>query len=431
MQKHLIRRKRKATGKFVFYGQYSLKAGDKPKRVCLDTADKKIAERKLDKIFAEAQQEEVGFLQLGKVRLNEAKPVLEHLNECLREKELAGCDQRYLYGFRQGIKRLVKECGWGVTRMVTPDSFEAWRARQSLNAKTLNDYLTYARTLLNWMEKRGRITANPLKTVDFVKKGKKSVYQRRALSDEDVSKLLGVAGPRKFAYQTVLLTGLRRAELGALQWRDLFLETEHPKICLRAETTKNGKADVLPIHLGLLTEFQALATTPHALTDPVFPKLPTMEEMRLDLCTAGIPFVEEDGRRADFHALRHTFCTNLHRAGLQRRVAMELMRHNDSRLTDKVYADGSRLETSEAVSKLKSHGTQAAGTHGTHNGTQTLRLGGNQLTQPDTGSRHMEAALKPENQAVDPMGIKLTQLEPKGEMVRGTGFEPVTPTVSV
>ena len=431
MQKFLIRRKRKATGKVVFYGQYSLTAIDKPKRVCLDTADKKIAERKLDKIFAEAQQEEVGFLQPKQVRANEAKPLLEHLEDCLRDKALTGRDARYLYGLKQGIKRLVKECGWRVSREITAESFEAWRGKQNLTAKTINDYLTYARTLINWMEKRGKIPSNPLKTVQFVTKGKASKYERRALSDDEVSCLLSVSGPREFAYQVVLLSGLRRAEIGQLQWRDLFLATDHPRIALRAETTKNGKADVIWLHDALVRGFRALAEAEHKPTDKVFPRLPSMEQMRLDLCEARIPFVDEHGRRADFHALRHTFCTNLQRAGHSQRVIMELMRHSDRRLTDKIYTDSQQLDTAAAIASLKDRGTHGAGTHGTHVGTQIARPAGNGLTQVDSAILKESAKVTSENSEKDAMGIKLTQLEPKPEVVRGTGFEPVTSTVSV
>jgi len=426
MQKFLIRRKRKATGKVVFYGQFCLGSDDKPKRVCLDTADKKIAERKLDKVFLKAQQEEAGLIQPEIVRVNGAKSLFEHLEDFLREKALTGKDDRYLYGLKQAIKRLVKECGWTTAKKITPDSFESWRRQQNLNAKTLNDYLTCARTLLNWMDKRGRIDGNPLKTVDFVTKGKASIYQRRALSDDEVGRLLACSGTRSFVYQTVLLTGLRRSELAELQWRDLYLETQHPKIVLRAETTKNGRADVVPLHPAMLRGFSALAVEPHNLTDHVFSRMPTMDEMRLDLGAAEIPFVDKDGRRADFHALRHTFCTNLHRADLSQRVAMELMRHSDRRLTDKIYTDGERLETAAAVARLKDHGTYGDSECGTHNGTQIVRPGGNDLTQADTGSEQYAPVLIAKNQPLDAMGIKLTQLEPNRQMVRGTGFEPVT-----
>jgi Phage integrase family len=53
-----------------------------------------------------------------------------------------------------------------------------------------------------------------------------------------------------------------------------------------------------------------------------------------------------------FHSLRHTFCTNLHRASVPQREAMELMRHNDPRLTANTYADASLFGLKDAVKKL-------------------------------------------------------------------------------
>lgn len=165
----------------------------------------------------------------------------------------------------------------------------------------------------------------------------------------------------------MLLTGLRRAELAQLQRRDLYLTTVHPHIALRAETTKNGKAEVMGVHPALVRGFAKLDVIEHKPGDLVFSKLPTMEEMRLDLSEARIPFVDEEGRRADFHALRHTFCTNLQREGHSQRVIMELMRHSDRRLTDKIYTDTQRLDAYAAIAALKDHGTHAEGDAGTHN----------------------------------------------------------------
>jgi hypothetical protein len=58
------------------------------------------------------------------------------------------------------------------------------------------------------------------------------------------------------------------------------------------------------------------------------------------------------GRVVDFHSFRHTFCTNLHRAGVPLREAMELMRHGDARLTMSIYADASLFALCPAVEKL-------------------------------------------------------------------------------
>jgi integrase len=56
-----------------------------------------------------------------------------------------------------------------------------------------------------------------------------------------------------------------------------------------------------------------------------------MWKMKSDLKKAGIPY-KENGRYADFHALRHTLGTNLSSRNVPPRVAMELMRHSDIRL---------------------------------------------------------------------------------------------------
>jgi len=61
------------------------------------------------------------------------------------------------------------------------------------------------------------------------------------------------------------------------------------------------------------------------------------------------------GLRADFHSLRHTLATNLARAGTAPRVAMEIMRHSDMRLTAKTYTDAGLLPIADAVLNLPSH----------------------------------------------------------------------------
>jgi hypothetical protein len=76
----------------------------------------------------------------------------------------------------------------------------------------------------------------------------------------------------------------------------------------------------------------------------------------------------------DFHSLRHTFCTNLHRAGVSQREAMELMRHGDPRLTAKTYTDASLLQLGSAVEKLTCPALQIA--------SQVLGAEGQSVTLP-------------------------------------------------
>ena len=60
-----------------------------------------------------------------------------------------------------------------------------------------------------------------------------------------------------------------------------------------------------------------------------------MSVFRADLRAAKIEFLNAMGQRVDFHALGHTLATNLALAGTAPRVAMEVMRHSDMRLTSK------------------------------------------------------------------------------------------------
>lgn len=59
--------------------------------------------------------------------------------------------------------------------------------------------------------------------------------------------------------------------------------------------------------------------------------------IKADLNTAGVPYKDANDRYADFHALRHTFISNLARAGVHPRNAQVLARHSTIDLTMNVY----------------------------------------------------------------------------------------------
>jgi integrase len=73
--------------------------------------------------------------------------------------------------------------------------------------------------------------------------------------------------------------------------------------------------------------------------------------MRTDLAAAGIPFEDERGFRADFHALRHTFASLLAQAGVSELMRVKLARHSDWRQTDR-YTDPSSLPLFAEMEKL-------------------------------------------------------------------------------
>ena len=142
----------------------------------------------------------------------------------------------------------------------------------------------------------------------------------------------------KIGYLFAVHTGLRRSELRALTWADINLDTERPSVSILARTAKNRRAVTLPLHPELVAELRAIKPLNGCCTDKstVGRMLAGMWKMKSDLKRAGIRFIEND-RRADLHALRHTFSTNIVKTNAPPRVAMEAMRHSDLRLTMKVY----------------------------------------------------------------------------------------------
>ena len=86
---------------------------------------------------------------------------------------------------------------------------------------------------------------------------------------------------------------------------------------------------------------------------PVFPKgVPRARTLQIDLKKADIPYQDDMGLYADFHSLRYTWGTYLQRNGVNSRTAMELMRHSDRKLTDKIYTDSNLLPTGEVIRNL-------------------------------------------------------------------------------
>jgi len=68
----------------------------------------------------------------------------------------------------------------------------------------------------------------------------------------------------------------------------------------------------------------------------IFPKLDSSKTSRMiqkDLKLAEVEYLDDSGRYADFHALRHTFITNLTKGGVSPRVAQSLARHSTITLT--------------------------------------------------------------------------------------------------
>jgi integrase len=292
-------------------------------------------------------------------KAHKARPLTEHVKDWLAHLRTAGRSAKYVSNAEYRMTVLIDGCGWRALPEIDANSFTGWRERQKgqkrkgvrgdrvgTSAATLNQYLDTARAFLNWcVSPMKRLAVNPLASVCKVEGAK--VRRRRALSDEEVARLLTAAPEaRRLVYRVALAAGLRRGELAALQWGDLRITATRPAIQLRAEATKARRGDRVPLPHSLAADLRAARPDDATDAGAVFPAVPGLEEWKDDLVAAGIPYADAMGRQADFHAgTRKTLCTRMHRGNVPLATAMRIMRHTDARLTMVDYADDEQLGT--------------------------------------------------------------------------------------
>ena len=372
----------KPKGSRIWRWKFRLRPKDgKIEDVSLETSDKQVAEKKRSDLLREREHERAGFIPAKAAREAAQRSLKEHLENFCRDLVSRGKSKKYLANIEFRVGRLIDERNWQTAKEVTADSFQAWRCEQRLSAKTANDYLEAARCLFNWMVKHGRAGTNPLTGVEKVRTEGRETRERRAFSDEEMGRLLSVAGDRKAVYLMAVHTGLRRSELAALKWSDVSLDAVMPFVQVRASTTKNGKAAAMRVHPELVGSLRELKEKNGADGELVFTRFPRIERFRRDLQKADIGYRDAEGRVADFHSLRKTFGTNLARAGVASRVAMALMRHSDRRLTDKIYTDENLLGTWSAIDSLPNYSTMAS-QGASQIASQKIVAGGHGESQP-------------------------------------------------
>ena len=397
MIKSVFKPTRKKNGKSVrsriYWGQYRVDQADKISLVSLKTTDKRVAEQRLEEIVREVERERAGIAAPRALRDGAAKALTDHLMDFTADLVASGRSPEYVRKIESRCRLLLKVCGWTVARDVTLDSFLCWRRGATQSPRTRNHYLDAITALLLWMRKTARLDVDPLAGVSRVEARGRSTFERRALTEDECRRLLIAAPKRRAVYLTALQTGLRFSELRALVWGDVSFGASPPRIVVRAATTKNRKQATILLPDEVVAALRKLKPSCAGLRDPVFANgIPSHHTVQADLKRSAIERFDERGRKVDFHALRVTFITNLQRAGVARRVAMELARHSDPRLTERVYTDADALPLIEAVAALpRLTGNPEDAQIDAQRRTQTVVLDSHAMTSPGKHDQLAEA----------------------------------------
>ena len=234
------------------------------------------------------------------------------------------------------------------------ESYLAKLRRGGMSVSTSNGYFRAIGGFCRWLVKDGRVAMNPIaglsamKVSDADKKRK-----RRNLTDDEFRALIdaawdsgepfmGISGTdRTMLYIVAANTGLRASELASLTPESFDLDDGTPTVRCKAAYTKNSQEAALPLRqdiAAMLRDWLEGRSAGERLWDGRWASDRQGSKMiKADLKVAGVPYKDANDRYADFHALRHTFISNLARAGVHPRNAQALARHSTIDLTMNVY----------------------------------------------------------------------------------------------
>jgi integrase len=288
----------------------------------------------LAELEARAEKVRAGIVTVAEANVAEHAdtPVAEHVDAyvaALARKRGKGARRtvspQHVENVAYTLRLVVGECGFRRLRDLNRDAVERWVSRllelpddTRPAARTVNAKLATLTAWGNWLVESGRLAANPFARLRKLDEADDVRRQRRALTADELERLLTVARlrpvaqfgrptirvvdaarPRKsratwkraeltfdtivaaaergraamrpeaaeqfdrlgreraLIYRVLATTGLRRGELAALAVADVLLDDKRPAIVLRGADAKNGKRATLPLRADVAAELRA------------------------------------------------------------------------------------------------------------------------------------------------------------------------------
>ena len=438
---HLIKRKRRKGGKVApdrtYTGRYHIEPWEPWKSVALGVTDKQVAEKKMRELIERIEKERAGLVLPADQVIAANRSLVELLADFVQDHKARGHNRKYTDNLEARCRRLIAECEWKHLRDVTVASFTQWRAvgpkargyghkkAKPMSAKTLNDYLAAVSSFMNWLKDRGQVAVNPLENVKSVDARGRETYTRRALTAEEVQRLLAVAGDRSVLYRFAIETGFRRDAIYRLPWSRLHLDVDEPYVDLVSINSKNRRQQRQPISHTLrleLLQWRAKCGTPGGrVFRGLLPSCGT-EFLQSDTAAAGIPWEDANDEKIDFHALRHTAATLAGQQGVGVATLQAFTNHKTTSQLQR-YLHGNEDHVRGVVNRIAGAiDHERVGTHsGTHIGTHNTGSHGRFGTRTGTNAGRAKNAETPIKPAKNPASLVASQ---GSVQVTPAGFEP-------
>lgn len=290
------------------------------KRVlCTLYSDKQASRVALDRMIKEAERSAEGLEDPHKAQRR--RPIAEHVTDYLAHCRHEQQDEHHIRLKEANLHRLVER-----TRAKVIDDLTLERVTVALraliesgrSARTHNHYRAIVIAFLNWMVEVGRVESHTFNRLPVLDERRDRRRQRRALTTEELERLLHAARLRPLAeygrasvrkakadcqgrgtwtkapltlttleraverakqalnkhpevidrlerlgreraliYKTLVLTGLRVGELRSLTTKDAFLDHTPPFVRLAAESEKARRGADVPLRMDLAREIKA------------------------------------------------------------------------------------------------------------------------------------------------------------------------------
>jgi integrase len=287
----------------------------------------------------------------------ESKPIATHAAEWYKSLQNLGASELHARHCRDRVLRLLDLAGIrrisglslhaveeAMADLRRSSSFHGRSGNEGLSDRSIHHHGRAIKGFSRWLRKTKRCRDDKL--IDLTVPKVVVERKRRALSMDEATALVAttrteprradIDGPdRAMLYAVATGTGFRLGELESLTPECFELDSSPPTVTCEPAYTKNGKLAVQPIRLELAERLRPwLAGKTPGKTVFRLHRLQAARVVRKDLEAAGVANAAD----YDFHCLRHTYITSVVKSGCPVKVAQELARHADPKLTMGVYS---------------------------------------------------------------------------------------------
>ena len=201
-------------------GTYSAKYRDGSgivRKVATGCRDEAAARSVLTDLERRAERVRGGLLTADEANAidHQERPFAEHIDAYLVKLESEGTSPAHRANVRRNLQRLTADCQFKRLGDLARESLERWLVAQEkagMGARTRNTYRAAAVAFCNWCMETGRLMVNPFAKVAKAAEDVDPRRQRRALTEDELRRLLDVTRRRPLEDRLTVYKGPRKGQ---------------------------------------------------------------------------------------------------------------------------------------------------------------------------------------------------------------------------